>query len=378
MVYTIVFKSSTFFFLRAQPDGSCACDALVQSDWEQFLLVSETDIAVLKHVLGNNWVLKSSGALIMSESISVGEGFGLRFGDERFDLRLHVPLTGLDGHSAAPLQLRLLRDGWKIDEARLYRPLVYTAAFKKREVILQMFLALRSLVTFGGYRGEVHVLTDISAAEILEEVPGLEESRLSVRHLTPMDFTGFVASKYLILEHEAAYWAQPLLFIDADIVFDAPLDPILTKITLLDKIAAPIETFSAMSTAPSSGATLLQRDLCDPRFSCGFNAGTLGIPNLHRHGATLGLILRIIINHAALYNRTEFTWVDQEVANYTSYKIGHFDTHTLSPYVQEGLWQTADDRPLPRGIVHFWPPRDAKAKLEAMERYMAALSVDTK
>ena len=53
----------------------------------------------------------------------------------------------------------------------------------------------------------------------------------------------------------------------------------------------------------------------------GFNTGTLGIPNLRAHAETLRLIRRIIMNHAAVHGRSALPFVDQEIANYVSYRI---------------------------------------------------------
>jgi hypothetical protein len=62
---------------------------------------------------------------------------------------------------------------------------------------------------------------------------------------------------------------QPLLYVDTDIVFDRDVTPMLHAIATSDRIAAPLETLSVLSTSPASGAALLQRDLCSPGFLAG-------------------------------------------------------------------------------------------------------------
>ena len=104
----------------------------------------------------------------------------------------------------------------------------------------------------------------------------------------------------------------------------------LHAIAMSDRIVAPIEVFSPLASAPSVGSTLLQRDGCSPRFACGFNTGTLGIPNLTRHARTLRLIRRIIVNQGTLNGRAALPWADQEVANYVSHRVGNFDTGLIS------------------------------------------------
>jgi hypothetical protein len=364
-------------FTSAQPNGRIEYNRPVLNAWESFLPLSAADMRRLNHILDHSWTILSSGALVRPEKIKIGHGFQLWFDDLAFDLSYNLPLAAFNEPGAtdlAPLSIKLLRDGWRVDEARLYRPMVYSAAFGDPDVIAQLNLCLNSLIKFGLYEGDVHVMTDRPAADILACVPGLDPARLTIQHLEPNDFTGYVASKYLILEHEPAWQAQPLLFVDPDIIFDAPLEPILTKIACLDRIAAPIEDFSPLASAISVGASLVQRDLGDPRLGRGFNAGTLGIPNLAAHGGVLERIRRIIVNHAALNGRKALAWVDQEIANYVAYRSGLFDTHTLSRNVRWGTEATARDAGPRIGIVHFWKPRAAAAKRAAMTAYVEALA----
>jgi len=365
------------FFASAQRDGTIEYDRTEPSLWERFLPLSAGEMSTLNYVLEHSWIIKSSGALVPREKIRIGEGFGLCFDDLPFDLSYNLPLTGADEASlenSAPLSIKLLRDGWRIDEARLYRPMVFSAAFGDPDVLGQLGLCLNSLIEFGRYDGDVHLITDQQPADILAAVPGLDPARLTIQHLEATDFMGYVASKYLILEHGPAWRAQPLLFVDPDIVFDAPLQPILRKIALLDRIAAPLEDFSPLASAISVGASLVQRDLGDPRLAHGFNAGTLGIPNLAAHGAVLERIRRIIMNHAALDGRRSLAWVDQEIANYVAYRTGLFETHTLSHHVRWDTHGTAHDGAGRAGIVHFWKLRLPAAKRAAMADYVEALA----
>jgi hypothetical protein len=364
-------------FASAQPDGTIEYDRAAPDLWESFLPLSAGDMSALNHVLDHSWIIMSSGALVPREKIRIGERFGLWFDDLAFDLSYNLPLTGIDQaepENLPPSSIKLLRDGWRIDEARLYRPMVFSAAFGDPDVIGQLILCLNSLIEFGRYDGDVHLITDQPAADVLASVPGLDPARLTIQHLEPTDFTGYVASKYLILEHGPAWRAQPLLFVDPDIVFDAPLRPILSKIACLDRIAAPLEDWAPLASEIAVGASLVQRDLGDPRLAHGFNAGTLGIPNLVAHGGVLERIRRIIVNHVALNGRTALAWVDQEIANYVAYRTGLFDTHTISRHVRWGTNTTGQDAGPRSGIVHFWKPKFPAAKRAAMNAYVEALA----
>jgi lipopolysaccharide biosynthesis glycosyltransferase len=125
-----------------------------------------------------------------------------------------------------------------------------------------------------------------------------------------------MVARYLILDWPDAWRYQPLLYVDADIVFDRDVTPMLHAIAMSDRIAAPVELMSPLARNPSVGATLLQRDLCSPGYMAGFNSGTLGIPNVRAHAETLRLIRRIIANHSLLHGREALPYADQEIANY--------------------------------------------------------------
>jgi hypothetical protein len=80
------------------------------------------------------------------------------------------------------------------------------------------------------------------------------------------------------------------------------------------------------------------------------------------------------MNHSALHGRMALPYVDQEIANYVSYRMAHFDTGLLSRFVRVA----SDDAHLgPRcGLVHFWPVAGAAARVQAMRDYLAWLRVD--
>ena len=117
---------------------------------------------------------------------------------------------------------------------------------------------------------------------------------------------------------------------------------------------------------------MLQLDGLDPRFYHGFNSGTLGIPNIARHASSIDLIARIIANHAALKGRGALPYVDQEIANYVSYRLAHFDTALLAPYVRVG-GEDAVSLQSRRGMVHFWATHGSDHRADLMNEYLQQL-----
>jgi hypothetical protein len=212
-------------------------------------------------------------------------------------------------------------------------------------------------------------------ATLADFVPADDLARVALLQFQPSDRPGFMAARYLIMEWPDAWRFQPLLYVDTDTVFDRDVTPMLHVVATSDRIAAPIELRSTLSGNPASGAALLQRDFCSPGFMAGFNTGTLGIPNLRAHAETLRLIRRIIMNHAAVHGRSALPFVDQEIANYVSYRIAPFDTGLISRFVRfAGNDADVGNR---CGLVHFWPVAGAAARAQAMRDYLARLRAAT-
>ena len=193
-------------------------------------------------------------------------------------------------------------------------------------------------------------------------------ARVAVLPFQPSDRPGYMAA--LILDWPDARQFQPLLYVDTGTVFDSDVAPMLRAVAISDRIAAPMELLSPLAANPALGATL-QRDFCSPGYMAGFNTGTLGIPNLRAHAETLRLIRRMIMNHSALHGRMALPYVDQEMANYVSFRLTQFDTGLISRFVRFA----GADVPIANGcgLVHFWPVRGAAARAQAMRDYLARL-----
>lgn len=271
-------------------------------------------------------------------------------GDLKIPLAFNLPLE-MPGW---PFSFTALVDGWRIEELLVFRPLICFAALGADHVFAQLYISLELLLRFGAYSGTVLLLTDRPAEEIRANMPEIAPEQLLIRQIRAGDRIGYKAAKYRLLEQPDAYGFQPVAVMDCDIVFNTDANVFLIPMVVAGRLTAPIEAFSELATSPSVGSTLLQMDNCAPRFGCGFNAGTIGIPNLPEHGHTVALIRRVIENFITLNYRRDFSWIDQPAANYVSYKVAHFDTNELSRSVRYGTYDDAK-RPGPStGLVHFW------------------------
>ncbi len=350
------------------PGGGTTWTDNAPDEWERLLPLTDDDLARLLQLFSGTWFIRSTRTLVRGWDVSLAERFVLRFGPVDIPLARNLPFET----TRWPFRVTVLVEGWRIEEIGLFRPLVFYASFRSPAVHAQLFQSVQSLLEFGRYDGEVHVLTDLAHEDLCRGVPHFARDKLSVQPLEPRDFVGYVGAKYAILEHQPAWSHQPVLYLDPDIVINASLREMLVTIAASDVVTAPVENVGPMRSWPPVGGTLLQRDGQEPRFALGFNAGTIGIPNLPAHAAMLRLTRRIIGNLLKAEGRDTLPWVDQEVANYVSFRIGHVDTTAISRFVRYGGLHDADAPGVLNGMVHFW--NTAKHdRHQVMARYVEAL-----
>ena len=125
-----------------------------------------------------------------------GELFHLHIGDLAADLRFQMPFD----LTSWPDRLTLLRDGWRIDQSCLYRPLIYYAAFDSPETLEQFAISVRSLIEFGRYQGPILVLTDQMPQALAGFLPPEDLARVAVLPFQPSDRPGYMAARYFILD----------------------------------------------------------------------------------------------------------------------------------------------------------------------------------
>jgi hypothetical protein len=358
-------------YLAAGPDMRVEHDRTEVRDWETFFPISLADLAHLRTIHANDWLLDRSHCLIRRDSIMITPGHRLCFGSWQVALRHLLPLDG----GTLPHSFSVDPDGWQLERAHRYRPLVYFAAFGKPAFLALLKVAIESLIGFGNYDGAILVLTDTPPTRLHALLPGLDAARLVVLPMKPTDRVGFLAARYAILDWPDAASFQPILYCDTDIVFDLPIAPLLQAIATSRRICAPAEDFSLLARDPSVGAELMAADGAQPRYAIGFNSGTLGIPNLTEHGDALRLTRTILVNRADLLGRRRPGFIDQPIANYVSFRSGHFDTQVLTRFVRYGWPDISRDTAGRCGLVHFfYPPGNAQAKYQAMEQYRTALT----
>ena len=329
-----------------------------------FVALGSEDLAVLRGMLSIQWLTDAEGD---AAPATMAPEFGVRVGKTTYDLRFNLPFDRTDW----PNRLTLHCDIWRIRQIYRYRPLVYFVAFGDDRVMRQFALSLTSLVTVGQYDGAIVVITDKTSEEIRALLPGGIKATVALLPTQAHDTVGYKTARYGIVQWPGAWDYQPLLYVDADILFDRPVAPMLHDIARADRVCAPAEPHF-LASSPFLGSNLLLDDGCLPSpDKHGFNSGTLGIPNMVRHARTMALIGRTVRNRLAVVGRHSVQFVDQPIANYVSYRAARIDTELLSRYVRLADAEATPDQR--RGLVHYcWVP-NADVRVEVMTKYLEHL-----
>lgn len=334
-----------------------------------FLLLTAAQIGRIRHVLDSAWVAQRDRSLYQGDAIRLSKGFILRIGRFCIDLRFQ-DLAKLEHYTIIGAV-----DGWKYEKFYLYRPLIYITAYSDRRVLEQLRLCIASLLTIGRFRGRIVVMTDVGRDKVLRLCEPKDPDQIVVLPLSPVDFVGYVCTKYLVYDSELFHGHQPVMYLDPDIICDRPADEMLVPLATCEKISAPLEDFHFLRDHPAVGATLLQLDGVEPIFSAGFNGGTIVFPNVANAAVRecFDLIRRTIASVGAIHGRSFNAWADQECANYICFKTGMIETSFLTPRVQH---HTVDRNRGRNGLVHFWAHTGSR-KVVLMRTYFYELLAES-
>jgi hypothetical protein len=365
------------FLAAAQTCGPLHA-AATPGEFSVFVLVPEQELSHLLFIRDNQW-MTSTGALIQHGETGFCPGFIFRFGAIESDLRFGPCFTST---AAAPeasgsclTEITVLRDGWKIaGQLRLFRPLIYYAAFGRPAIFEQLRCSLHSLAEFGAYTGDIHVISDRPKAYIAQFVPPALVNRLTVQHVSGMDFWDFALARLRLEQWPEAAQFQPLLYMDADIVFDLAVEPLLKDIARGGNICVASEPFSKLRDADCAGAPLFKAAGIDTGEKCGFNSGCQGFPSLAAARRYFSLTLHIAESYRAFHPGGVSKFADQPFANYVAYTTQAMNTELMDAAMRlsgPALSAAPANR---RGMVHFWPSFKPEKKRSDMQAYIQALT----
>jgi hypothetical protein len=337
--------------------------------------------AWLNHLRGSLWLTHAPAQLVRAELGPDGQwSLGAIIVSEA-ELLAAQPAGPVDRIRL----FHLVHEGWRVASFRLFRPLVYFAAFSAPEIFACLQLAVSSLVEQGGWQWDVLVLTAPETAEkvrVLLESCGLGE-RLHVASVSPaQNRLDWCMARYHLDAHPVQLIAQPLLYLDTDVICDRPLEPLLGQLAASPAVHACAEGRLDEGHPDSAGHWFGWRLMAEDgmpfdRNAPGFSAGILGVANAASAEVPFSLILRsVYADIASIGGGHKLVGQDQAFANYVLRKLGRFEIGLMSQVVQlhrldVGKAQFPDPAAA-RGLVHFLGAPTGE-KLKAMQDYAAAL-----
>jgi hypothetical protein len=365
---------SAYFSARLGGEVHHALPAM--NTWESFVPLSPQVAADLLDVATQRWVVRVQEHPTPPAPMAVVGRDQLSLAGNTYPLADNLPVREPIRSGSGALSAGVLaRDGWKVDEIVRFAPLVVFVLLGLGARAEQLRIASHSLAHIGEYDGDVLVMTDLPVEFVRELFPRALRGKAIIMQAAADDKMDQFSMRYMVSELPEFADYQPVICTDTDVVFDAPILPILRQLVLQSKITAQAEIHAMLSNRESVGSALFAEDPAPIAGLCGFNAGLTGLPNLREHGRTLRTIRRTLAAHAAKHGRLRTTWVDQPFANYVTRKLEIFDPTLFTAATRTPTSINAvPDAEGAAGFMHFWPfAGDAEIRARGMRAYYERL-----
>jgi hypothetical protein len=319
--------------------------------------------AVLAAVAGSRWISLASLDIFTASMTPTG----LALGPQVFGNGAQFVVEGD--------RMSIVREGWRIEAFRRFRPLVYFAAFGEADVFECLRLAVGSLFEFGAYDGDVLLLTDEAHREWAATLPEAVRPRVHVRTVSPAaDVLDWTLARYRLVGLEGMRAYRPVLYLDIDVVCNASLIRLLQRLAVSTMVHAPAES-PLMRADNTYGASLFEADrVVTPPQRLGFTTGIMGFPDVQTAHPLFSLVPVLAEGYAReAGTRVAFPTYDQAFANYAAVKMGGVETNLMRHFLDNvHFWQA---RPPTRlGLTHFTGGTHAATpKVAAMTAYVEKL-----
>lgn len=314
----------------------------------------------LGEVLGFDWVASGAGTpcrpyLVDDERIAFGETI------VPVGVVANARLSSRSGMQA----FTAIHDGWKIVSFEKYNPLIYYAAFGSMDIFECLRLSVQSVLTCGQWRHDILVLTTAEQAGIVDRLlaPLGLGPRLHIVAVEAHDVLDWCCARYRLHASPAFQSAQPVLYLDTDIICDGPLDDFMVATMRSDRIQVRAEGRMDEGNPGSAGHWFGWRLMAadgvpfDPS-GPGFSSGAIGFAHAAAATDCFDAILATAYGHAeANGQRDLLAGYDQPFANYVLRKLGRFETGLLERVLRlnrvSPQFVTYPSADAAGGLVHF-------------------------
>jgi hypothetical protein len=365
-------------FVSAEADGQLTCTRARTTGWEQFLLITADELDLYLELQSHDWSLRDA-RLIHAAEIKFLVDFKFKFGPHLINLATADGVTVTERNRRHIAEISALHDGWKIISARRFAPLLYFAVFGKDHIFEMLKLCLDSIHRHGDYAGHICILSDRQPEQMAAYIPQALSARtiLTFRHVT--DHASMMMERFDLSDLPIEDF-QPLLCLDADMICDAPLTPMLALCNTAVKFFGSSEYHGAplASINPATrdwfGQFLFDavgRPTAD--IYC-LNGGAIGFPTRDFARPRFGQITAAFQSsqrHFTAYKRMG----EQPILNFILQSQQLIDACALNKFIRFRYQHFNSSDPA-TGLVHFnyGPGAD---KMAHMRDYLAALEAES-
>ena len=221
----------------------------------------------------------------------------------------------------------------RIERLLRFDPVVaYTASGANDALFRCLEASLYSLSRVARFGGRVVILSDRARGDLEFLVPGELRARTRFEPAQGGDTLTMALVRYRLPDIAAAAAARPLLYVDTDVIFDAPVDRLLAEILLSARLCVFAEDDLRHELDFYGNSMIAADDTFAPRSHRGFSTGVIGIPDPRQAAAPFRAVAALAaaqVRHAGTRGSTAF---DQRFANYLFHKLLDFEDETLGRY----------------------------------------------
>ncbi|CAI3925377.1 unnamed protein product [Commensalibacter communis] len=330
------------------------------------------------YILNSQWVVLGNNTLIQPQRNSDGTWILGDIITNDQEILTARPLTNLQDIK----EFQLVHQSWKVAIFKKYKPIIYFCAFGKDAIFECVYTSIQSLIEFGNWQHEIVVFTAENTKEYLQDKLsslGLGNKLHMITILPATDTLDWVMARYRI-NHPILQQAQPLLYMDTDIICNAPLDDFFIKLIDSPLVHACQEGLIGEGSPQSGGYwygwRLMQEDNVpfNPQ-NRGFSAGALFFNNVKSVLPFFEMILQSTYGFMDKQGyRDEF--YDQRFTNYILFKFKKVEIIAMSKLLN--LYRIPPETTLipngnqTLGLVHFLNA-STENKLITMKKYVDML-----
>ena len=372
-------------YLCASPHlGPVSTASLALDAWERLMPITLADMGLLRAFAARRWLIDGDARPTARHTIALAPGFRLLIGGRSCLLTEFLAILrsppGAPHPSGLPMSFVFFHDTCTPARALLFEPLIYSTISGSDHFFDQYELSVRSIERFGQYDGSYLLVSDRDDDDAVVGFSGVTESRRACLKQDFLTLDRLMGARREALRHPAFAGFQPVLYVDSDVICDAPIEALLVDAARSERvvISAEHEGRTLAELAPEDrnwfGGFLYRPD--DPallRHRC-VNCGLFGGRNRETLDASLSLVERAWALyktahgdlHQAAFDQPFFSFVLQTL------ELAEIEPTTSCVRILNGSEPGPDSAPV--GLAHFniGVGRD---KIEAMRRYFGLLDI---